>query len=120
MISFTWSNNDFSQASRLDCCYISSSLLHSVRENKCFPCSLSDHDFVDPVLSPVNASPHGSGVWKFNCSLLSDNDFVNVITALINTEKEKISLFDSLGDWWDNLKIQIRRACIDFCSRKRK
>ncbi|CAH3114827.1 unnamed protein product, partial [Porites lobata] len=44
-ISFTWSNKDFSQASRLNCFYISSSLLQSVRGNKCFPCSLSDHDF---------------------------------------------------------------------------
>ena len=119
-VSFTWSNNYFSQASRIDCFYISFSLLQSVRENKCFPNPLSDHDFVNLVLSSANASPHGRGVWKFNCSLLTDNDFCNVITALINTEKERILLFDSLGDWWDNLKVQIHRTCIDVSSRKRK
>ena len=117
-ISFTWSNKDFSQASRLDRFYISSSLLQSVRGNKCFPCSLSDHDFVNLFISPVNVSLHGSGVWKFNCSLLSDNDFINTMTVLITSEKEKIPLFDSLEGWWDNLKIQIRRTCIDFSSRK--
>ena len=117
-ISFTWSNKDFSQASRLDRFYISSSLLQSVRGNKCFPCSLSDHDFVDLFISPANVSLHGSGVWKFNCSFLSDNDFINTMTALITSEKEKIPLFDSLEGWWDNLKIQIRRTCIDFSSRK--
>ena len=119
-ISFTWSNKDFSQASRLDCFYISSSLLQSVRGNKCFPCPLSDHDFVDLLISPVNVSFHGSGVWKFNCSLLSDDDFINTMTLLITSEKEKIILFGSLGDWWDNLKIQIRRTCTDFSSRKHK
>ena len=119
-ISFTWSNKDFSQASRLDRFYISSSLLQSVRGNKCFPCSLSDHDFVDLFISPVNVSLHGSGLWKFNCSLLSDNDFIDTMTLLITSEKEKIPLFDSLEGWWDNLKIQIRRACIDFSSRKRR
>ena len=119
-ISFTWSNKDFSQASRLDRFYISSSLLQSVRGNKCFPCSLSDHDFVDLFISPVNVSLHGSGVWKFNCSLLSDTDFINTMTVLITSEKEKIPLFDSLEGWWDNLKIQIRRTCIDFSSRKRR
>ena len=119
-ISFTWSNKDFSQASRLDRFYISSSLLQSLRGNKCFPCSLSDHDFVDLFISPVNVSLHGSGVWKFNCSLLSDDDFISTMTLLINSEKEKIHLFDSLEGWRDNLKIQIRRTCTDFSSRKRR
>ena len=82
-ISFTWSNKDFSQASRLDRFYISSSLLQSIHGNKCFPCSLSDHDFVDLFISPVNVSLHGSGVWIFNSSLLSDNDFINTMTLLI-------------------------------------
>ena len=98
-ISFTWSSKDFSQASRLDRFYISFSLLQSFRRNKCFPCPLSDHDFADLFISPVNVSLHGSGVWKFNCSLLSDDDFVKIITLLITTEKEKIPLFSALGDW---------------------
>ena len=119
-ISFTWSNKDFSQASRLNCFYISSSLLQSVRGNKCFPCSLSDHDFANLFISLVNVSLHGSGVWNFNCSLLSDNNFINTMTVLITSENEKIPLFDSLEGWWDNLKIQIRRTCIDFSSRKRR
>ena len=76
-ISFTWSSKDFSQASRLDRFYISFSVLQSFRGNKCFPCPLSDHDFADLFISSVNVSLHGSGVWKFNCSLLSDDDFVN-------------------------------------------
>ena len=63
-ISFTWSNKDFSPASRLHRFYISSSLLQSVRGNKCLPCPLSDHDFCDLFISPVNVSPHGNGVWK--------------------------------------------------------
>ena len=106
-ISCTWSNEDFSQASRLDRFYISSSLLQSIRGNKRFPCPLSDHDFVDLFISPVNVSLHGSGVWKFNCSLFFDDDFINIMTFLITAEQEKIPLFSSLGDWWDNLKIQI-------------
>ena len=98
-ISFTWSNKDFSQASRLDCFYISSSLVQSFRGNKCFPCPLSDLDFVDLFISTFNVSLHGSGVWKFNCSLLSNNDFINIMTLLITSQKEKIPLFDSLEGW---------------------
>ena len=119
-ISFTWSDKDFSQASRLDRFYISTSLLQSVCGNKWFPCPLSNLDFVDLFISLVNVSLLGSGVWKFNCSLLSDDDFINTMILLITTEKDKIFLISSLGDWWDNLKLQIRRSCIDFSSRKRK
>ena len=42
------------------------------------------------------------------------------MTSLITSEKENIPLFSSLGHWWDNLKIQIRRTCIDVSSRKHK
>ena len=42
------------------------------------------------------------------------------MTFVITAEKEKIPLFSSLGDWWDNLKIQIRRTCVNFSSQKRK
>ena len=31
-----------------------------------------------------------------------------------------IPMFSSLSDCWDNLKLQIRRTCIDFSSRKCK
>ena len=62
VISYTWANSDFSQASRLDRFLISRSLFSLVRSNQCFPCSLSDHDYVDLVLSPCNGNPRGSGV----------------------------------------------------------
>ena len=119
-VSYMWSNKDFSQASRLDRFFISSSLLRSVRGNKCFPCPLSDHDFVDLFIAPDNISSHGRGVWKFSCNLLSDDVFMQTMSLLITSEKDKIQSFSSLGDWWDNLKIQIRRTCIYFSSRKRK
>ena len=87
---------------------------------KSFPWPLSDHDFVDLFISPVNVSLHGSGVWKLNCSFFLDDDYINTMTFVITAEKEKIPLFSSLGDWWDNLKIQIRRTCVNFSSQKRK
>ena len=96
--------------------YISSSLLQFAEINV-FLAPLSYHDFVDLLISAVNVSPHGSGVLKFNCSLLSDDDFINTMT-LITAQKEKIPLFTSLGDWWGNLKIQICCTFIEFSSRK--
>ena len=61
-ISFTWSSKDFSQASCLDHFYIFSTLLQSVHGNKCFPCPLSDHDFVNLFISPVNVNVNVSSI----------------------------------------------------------
>ena len=46
-VSFTWSNSNYSQASRIDRFFISKSLLPHVRSNKILPCTFSDHDFVE-------------------------------------------------------------------------
>lgn len=119
-ISFTWSNSNNSQASRLDRFFISRSLLKEVCSNQVLPCTFSDHDFVSLELTIANVSNRRSGVWKFNVSLLSDTDFCDLISNLISRQKTQLSHFPTLGDWWDNLKVLIRKSCIDFSAGKRR
>lgn len=118
-ICFTWSNSSHSQASRLDRFFVSRSLFKCC-SNKVLPCVFSDHDFVLLELSLDGFSNRRSCIWKFNSRLLSDPDFVVLITDVINQHKVKIATFPSLGDWWDDLKASIRKACIDFSFRQRR
>ena len=60
-----------------------------------------------------------SSFWKFNIALLSDADFKEVLTAFTNSQKQSIVSFDSLAEWWDNLKVGIRNKCVEFCKNKR-
>ena len=60
-----------------------------------------------------------SSVWKFNSNLLSDNDFKSEMSSFINAQKQRRANFASLGVWWDDLKLNIRKFCISFSSRKR-
>ena len=83
-------------------------------------CTLSDHDFVCLELVFDDFSNHRSGVWKFNVNPLSDPNFWESISALISNQKTKIASFPCLGDWWDNLKVLIRKQCMDFSIRKRR
>ena len=71
-------------------------------------------------MSPCNGNPRGSGVWKFNCDLLADSDFVAKMHDLILSHHSLIPSFASLGAWWGDLKVSIRRACVDFSVQKRK
>ena len=117
-IFFTWSNSNNSQASRLDRFFISRSLLKEVCSNQVLPCTFSDHDFVSLELVLGNVSNRRSGVWKFNVSLLSDSDFRQLISDLISHQKTQLTFFPTLGDWWDNLRVLIRKSCIVFSTCK--
>ena len=116
-VGFTWSN--INQASRIDRFLISKTLLKYVQTNTIFPCTLSDHDYIDLKLSFDNYSNSRNGVWKFNTALLSDPDFVSMMSALIKGQKCRVDKFSSLGAWWDSLKLEIKRSCVGYCARKR-
>lgn len=118
--SFTWSNSNNTQASRLDRFFVSKFLLSKVYLCNIFPCVFSDHDFLDLGLDLDGLSSRRSGIWKFNSLLLSDNDYVQMVTRVIDLHKLRICDFDSLGDWWDTLKATIRSKSIDFSIQKRR
>ena len=87
-----------------------------VCSNRVLPCTFSHHDFVCLDLGAF--STWRSGIWKFNAKLLKDPEFRQSISSLVSDQKSKMSLFDTLGDSWDNLKILIRKFCVDFSARK--
>ena len=119
-VTFTWSNKDHTQASRIDRFLVSKGLTLVTKCN-ILPCvyDLSDHDFVKIELT-TNPSNHGPGIWKFNSSLLSDVEFKNIMSKSINNFKLKIPEFASLREWWDALKIEIRKTSISYCIRKQR
>ena len=103
-ICFTWTNSSKTQASRLDRFYISSSLLPAVRSNTVLPCVSSDHDFVELCLDSDLSHNRRSSIWKFNTALLSDSDFMQIMTNVIREKERVVDNINSYGDWWDNVK----------------
>ena len=62
----------------------------------------------------------GTGVWRFNNSLQSDADLKTALKRVIADFNLKIPDFVSLRDWWDSLKIEIRKATVNFIVRERR
>ena len=118
--SFTWANANFTQASRLDRFLVSRSLENCVNCPIVFPCSFSDHDFVNLTFSSADCPSTRNGVWKFNSSLLSDANFKRELSELITDQKQRTGDFQSIGLWWDNLKTTIRDFCQKYCASKRR
>ena len=106
---FTWRRRTTLQMSRLDYFLISNDLQFGVDscENLC-PLS-SDHSPVKLRLRTDLADDRGRGYWKFNSSLLENNQFVfdmkDKINEIISTFKD----FDDPRVNWEYLKFKMRR-----------
>ena len=119
-VSYTWSNSDHSQASRIDRFFIVNSLVPSVLLRAFLPCVLSDHDYIKLEISINGVSNHRANVWHFNNALLSDSEFKHLLSRTISDFKSKILAFSYLHEWWDGLKAEIRNVCIKFSVQKKK
>ena len=115
---FTWFNSNLSIASRLDSFLISRLLCEQVTTCQIYPCVYSDHDFVFLDLNLQGALQHGPGVWKFNNSLLQDEDFCSLIYELIEHFLNSRSSFPSDLILWDRLKEEIKLVCINYSKEK--
>ena len=115
---FTWFNSNLSIASRLDSFLISRLLCEQVTTCQIYPCVYSDHDFVFLDLNLQGALRHGPGVWKFNNSLLQDEDFCSLIYELIEHFLNSRSSFPSDLIPWDRLKEEIKLVCINYSKEK--
>ena len=117
---FTWFSSDLSVASRLDTFLIDRDLRRFVNCCMIYPCAFSDHDYVLLDLDTSQHAQHGPGLWKFNSSLLSDDNYVSVIHDLIDRFLEFQHVFSSVKSFWDSLKLDIKQESIFFASAARR
>ena len=108
--------NDFC---RLDYWLISNTLHDLVKTTHIIPCIKTDHAAISLDLVNDSNDIKGPGLWKINCSLLDDKDYVNDIT-----EKIPIWLAEGRKDSsdnrsiWDWLKYNMRAHTIQLSKRK--
>ena len=106
----SWS--DGTMACLLDCIFISNYLADKIEDVSFIPISFSDHDMLKLKLSPLPPSDKvGKGYWKFNNSLLKDQDFLGKIRSYISVALEDDDPVDHL-QWWDQLKASFKAIAI--------
>lgn len=114
---YTWAHafdNTFSLA-RLDRFYSFKHQLSYFKSCLILPVGFSDHSMV-LCTCYVSATRHKSAYWHFNTSLLSDNHFRDVFKFFWRDYKMKKSSFQSLQQWWDFGKAQIKQLCQQYTS----
>lgn len=64
--------------------------------------------------------PKAPGFWKFNNSLLHDENFTSAIRESLPVFKDKYADLDDLGLRWDLIKMEIRSFTIKYSKIKAK
>ena len=117
--SFTWSQNSPRIFCRLDYWLISNTLHDLVKTTDIIPAIRTGHAAISLELANGSNDIKGPGVWKTNCSLLDDEEYVNDIAKKIPLwlaeGRNELSDSRSLWDW---MKYNIRVHTIQFSKRK--
>ena len=88
---YTWRRKNPIKQARLDFFLISDTMLDLVQHSKIVPGYKSDHSIVTLKLL-LNKFTRGKGIWKFNCSLLKNIEYLEKINQVIMEEKIKYAI----------------------------
>ena len=81
----------------------------------------TDHSAVTLHLKTEDVlRPKAPGFWKFNNSLLDDEDFTSASRESLPDFKDKYADLDDLGLKWDLIKMEIRGFTIKYSKIKAK
>ena len=119
--SFTWSQSQPLIFARLDFWLISNSLSDNVSNVDIIPSIKTDHSCIILELQDVDAEVKGPGIWKLNCSLLSDKLYVDEINHMIpiwlQEGREDLTDPRSVWDW---VKYNIKKYSRKYAMNKSK
>ena len=114
---YTWhSKNVFC---RLDFFLISCDLVAQVDKCEISPGFKTDHSAIYISVTPVK-EVRGRGFWKFNTSLLHDENYVELIRNCIQENKDLYHNTLDPNTFWDFLKCQMRSVTIKYSIERAK
>ena len=116
---FTWSRNSPNFiARRLDYILASECAVDNITECNIKTIAQTDHRCVD-ISYRLSDIVRGPSYWKFNDSLLTDINYVNMINSLIDEYNTEHS-HEIDQNKWDMLKIEIKEISIAFSKEKQR
>ena len=119
--SYTWRNKSHKIQCRLDFFLISEELTNVDATCKIFHAPETDHSAISLHLQArFNKQRRGPGFWKFNSSLLKDDNYVNALRKNIDLFKAKYENVEDKGLKWDLIKMEIRGFTVKYAKTKAK
>ena len=127
---FTWSGKAQGRSSspnitiyrRLDYFLISDELQSYAEQVDIIPAPSTDHSAVTLRIKSLPGVKNGPSFWKFNNSLINDNNYIRETKNVINNCKVKMNSEGIKNPQlrWDLLKYEIRKSTITFSKARAK
>lgn len=112
----TWFHSGKGQSSRMDRIYVHEGFRIIKSSKIAFP--LSDHDAVHTVITVPHERFVFHSYWKFNVSFCKDEAFIHDLAFQYSRWQTLKPGFESIGDWWENVKGRIKELCIKHGVRR--
>ena len=134
---FTWRRSSPLQQSRLDYFLVSESLLNFSIDADIIPGYRTDHSIVTISITIIT-NKKKPGLWKFNCSLLKDKNYVDKINLVFKQVVEEYAVFPYIREnllnvpfselqfviddqlFLDTLLMKIRAQTISYAAMKKR
>ena len=116
---FTWRQRNPLVQCRLDYFLVSETIQDFTSDVDILPAFKSDHSGIFIKISGKEEERRGKGYWKFNTSLLDDNQFIENLRAEL-TEWVKLVDYLDAQQKWEWVKYKIRLFCIQYSKQKAK
>lgn len=112
---YTWlkANSNNMSGARLDRFYVVKGNRGRFFNSSISPSFLSDHHYVSIKVS-VSIPRFSKSHWHFNNRLLQDCTFIHSFNLFWKTWREERCRFQSLSQWWDIGKAQIKTFCQQY------
>ena len=78
------------------------------------PSIKSDHSAITLSINGIDDSKRGPSFWKFNCSLVNDNNYCDLLDTNIKSWLEEFKDVVDKRVLWDLLKYKIRQLTINY------
>ena len=102
---------------RLDFWLTDSALQEEIEQVSIIPSVKSDHSAILLSINGIEEKSHGPSFWKFNASLLDDNDYVAPINDNYQVWVEEFRDIQDPRLLWDLIKYKIRQETISYSKR---
>ena len=114
---YTWRQGSSAsrlKQSRLDYWLVSTHLMFHLENVEIQTSLRSDHSLITINFYKSETPDRGPSYWRFNASLLKDQDYVNAIKTCIQNATNKYQQNIDKGLKWDLIKMEIRSSTICF------
>ena len=117
--SYMYESKALKLYSRLDFFLLPQHLIHLVEQIETLVSNAPDHRAVKLKFKCSN-NRRGPGLWKFNNSLLDDEEYVNLIRGSYSSISEKYAGQEDKRLKWELVKLELRGLTIPYAKNKAK